>query len=372
MPIKIHHGPPGSYKTAGAMGDDFLREARAGRVIVTNVRGVTRDRVLAEFPDLPDSFDVIWVDDKTQEGRTKWATWFHWVPQGAFIFVNEIQDIWPKTWKEADIRRLDYPGGVEQAAADNRPPTWEVAFEKHRHFNWDMVLTTPSYRKVRDDVKQCAEMAYKHKNLATVGIRGRYIEAAHLADDDGGSASHFLNVQTKKVPAYVFRIYDSTATGKVTDTKVGFSIFSNPRIVILLGVLALCLLFVFKSAASGSLSIIGIGDKPAAAGGGKPAPSPAPAGGGVSPGVAPGLPAPSASGVRDPLSWADAQIVASLRTPQGWRYVVQRDGALFTSAALLDLGAVVVPRGQCALLLKLDGHEKLIPCRVTVTQNEGA
>ena len=89
------------------MSDDFLREARAGRVIVTNVRGVTRERVLNEFPDLPDSFDVIWVDDKTIEGRQRWALWFHWVPQGAFLFVDEIRDIWPKNWREADIRKLD-------------------------------------------------------------------------------------------------------------------------------------------------------------------------------------------------------------------------------------------------------------------------
>ena len=81
MPIKIHHGPPGSYKTAGAMGDDFLREARAGRIIVTNVRGVSRARLINEFPDLPDSFDVIHVDDKTDEGRDKWRKWFHWIPK---------------------------------------------------------------------------------------------------------------------------------------------------------------------------------------------------------------------------------------------------------------------------------------------------
>jgi zona occludens toxin len=71
MPIKIHHGPPGSFKTAGAMADDFLREAKKGRVIVTNVRGVSRERTLKRFPDLPDAFDEIHVDDKTEEGRQK-------------------------------------------------------------------------------------------------------------------------------------------------------------------------------------------------------------------------------------------------------------------------------------------------------------
>lgn len=121
MPIKIHHGPPGSFKTAGAMADDFLREAREGRVIVTNVRGVSRERVLDEFPDLPPSFDVIHVDDRSSEGRAKWAKWFHWAPKGAFIFVDEVQDIWPRSWRQSDIDALNYPGGVEQAGQDDRP-----------------------------------------------------------------------------------------------------------------------------------------------------------------------------------------------------------------------------------------------------------
>lgn len=111
----------GSYKTAGALADDFLREAKAGRVIVTNVRGLSRERTLEQFPDLPLTFDVIHVDDKTSEGRKKWATWFHWMPHGAFIFLDEVQDLWPKSWREADIRKLDYPGGVDQATKMTGP-----------------------------------------------------------------------------------------------------------------------------------------------------------------------------------------------------------------------------------------------------------
>jgi zona occludens toxin (predicted ATPase) len=186
---------------------------------------------LKRFPDLPDAFDVIHVDDKTEEGRQKWARWFHWAPLGAFFFVDEAQDIFPKSWRDADLSRFDYPGGVEQAAADGRPFDWAQAWDKHRHYNWDFVLTTPAYRKIRDDIKGVADAAYKHKDLALIGWTGRYIEAMHLADDSGASQSDFMNVTNKKVPKYVFELYDSTSTGAFGKTASGTSLLKNPRVL---------------------------------------------------------------------------------------------------------------------------------------------
>lgn len=341
MPIKVHHGPPGSYKTAGALGDDFLREAKAGRVVVTNVRGLSRERVLEEFPDLPDTFDVINVGDKSPEDLDKWAKWFHWVPHGAFLFVDEIQMIWPKRWRESDIRALDYPGGVSKAAADNRPCTWEEAFEKHRHYNWDMVFTTPNYKKVRDDVKQCAEMAYKHKNLAIIGWSGRYIEAAHMADDEGSYAGQFLSVNKKKVPPYVFKIYDSTATGTVGDTKAGISIFKNPKIFGLLSLLLVTVIFSFYSMRG---SMLFGGEKPVSPDNSpgvsfpqesaKKVPS-VPAGGVPSREVA-----PVSSGVT--LLEQNPLITGSVYVSGVWRYIVDFGSNVMSSSQLIAAGFVVV------------------------------
>lgn len=362
MSIKIHHGPPGSYKTAGAMGDDFLREARAGRVIVTNVRGVTRARVLDEFPDLPETFDVIQVEDKTNEGREKWAKWFHWVPKGAFLFIDEIQDIWPKSWRQTDLDLLDYPGGIEQAGKDDRPHNWAQAFDKHRHWNWDMVLTTPSYKKVRDDIKGTAEMAYKHKNLAIIGIRGRYIEGAHLADDDGGSASQFLTVNQKKVPKYVFKLYDSTATGTVTDTKAGFNLLKNPRVAIVL-----CIFF-------GVLVFVGIRPAPKMFGGSAPAANgqapkagpQAPLAGGASPAALAGGAAPAGQFSEDvrlePFIDGNPHIVISVRTKDTWKYAVKHLNQEFTNNDLLDMGYTLHSRGHCGLIIKRDGFSRFITC----------
>ncbi|HEJ4774917.1 TPA: hypothetical protein SMR50_006419, partial [Pseudomonas aeruginosa] len=50
MAIKIHHGPNGSYKTSGAIQDDLIPAIKKGRVIITNVRGLTRERIFQVMP----------------------------------------------------------------------------------------------------------------------------------------------------------------------------------------------------------------------------------------------------------------------------------------------------------------------------------
>ena len=366
MPIKIHHGPPGSFKTAGAVADDFLREAKAGRVIVTNVRGVSRDRTMQEFPDLPESFDVIFVDDKTEEGRKQWAAWFHWVPLGAFILVDEVQDIWPKRWRDADLRVLDYPGGVDKASAAGRPKDWEQAFDKHRHYNWDMTLTTPSYAKVRDDVKGVADMAYKHKDLGLLGFffRGSYVEGAHAADDTGKSEKDFYLVSRKKVPPYVFKLYDSTQTGVHSQTASGFNVFKSPRFLILFVVLLAVVGFVSYL---GRPRLLGGPDSVAAqtagrsAAGGVVPVSSAPGGGGSA------VPARSDSGgpgkvVTVPFEGEGVYVVASFRVHDVWKYAVSFAGTEFTNGQLLDMGYSVRSMGGCAVELRKDSWHRVVTC----------
>jgi zona occludens toxin len=85
MSIKIHHGPPGSYKTSGAVMDDFIPAARAGRTIVTNVRGLSSvDRVCDALGDVPPEFDLIYLPTAehpdSAKNRDYLAKWFHWMP----------------------------------------------------------------------------------------------------------------------------------------------------------------------------------------------------------------------------------------------------------------------------------------------------
>lgn len=293
MSIKIHHGAPGSYKTAGAVTDDLIPALKAGRSLVTNVRGINLD-VLHEHFDLPDTFELHWVDTTTSEGREKAGKWFRWAPIGALIFFDEAQSIFPKRWRDSDLEKFSIP--LEQAKEENRPANWWDAWDMHRHYNWDVILTTPDISKIRQDIRDASELAYKHKNQGLYGVlfKGSYLEGIHSKDNDGSSKSHFLNVRHRRIlnDALTWKLYQSTTTGEVQDTIAGFSLFSSPRLVIGFAVLACCLAFIgyngldvfpdrqpteksspyitkraqvdteTHNIASGSLSIGSIGDQP--------------------------------------------------------------------------------------------------------------
>lgn len=247
MSIKIHHGPPGSYKTSGAVMDDFIPAAKAGRVVITNVRGLDNEETIREaLGDIPETFRIVWIDTKLTEGRDKLARFFQWADPGAFILIDEAQMIFPLAWKEKELALLDYPGGVEQAALDNRPPNFLLAFEMHRHYGWDMVLTTPNIAKIRGDIRGCCEGAYKHKNQALIGLKGRYLEAFHLAEDNGKAASDFLSVRGRKIRPEVWKLYASTATGTHSDTIAGTPLWKNPRVLGFLVFLFLLIAFLLS------------------------------------------------------------------------------------------------------------------------------
>lgn len=254
MSITIHHGSNGSYKTAGVINDYFIPAALSGRIVVTNIRGVSRSRTLLNLPDASEKFDVIFVDTETTEGRYKIATWFHWVPLGALLLFDEAGVMFPKIWTKSDIEKLNYPDGVTAASEAGRPSNWTEAWEMHRHFNWDIVLTAPNIKSIRDDIRQTTEGAYKHKNKALLGplFKG-YKEGYHDAQKNGQAASDFDNIVDKRVTDLTFRLYDSTKTGQAKQTLNGFNLFKSPRVLFPLGVAVLAITY---SIGSGGYQIL--------------------------------------------------------------------------------------------------------------------
>lgn len=244
MSIKIHYGPNGSYKTSGAIQDDMIPAWLAGRTIVTNVRGISRDRFQAQGLD-PDDVggEIIWLDGDTLEGKNRIACFHHWAPSGALIFVDEASSVWPKHQKDI---LLPFPDGPEEADRLDRPRDFFHAFEMHRHWNWDLVLTTPNIAKIRPEIRECADGAFKHKNQALIGIKGRYLEAVHAPMESGQNERDFSSVNSRKIKPYVFQCYDSTKTGVVSDTISGRSFWKNPRVVVLASVLLVAIWFGFR------------------------------------------------------------------------------------------------------------------------------
>ncbi len=233
MTIACHHGANGGYKTSGAIQDHAIPALRAGRVVVSNIREFTRHRVWDVLSDVHVNSDLIYVDTSTSEGREKMARWFHWAPQGALIILDEVQLIYRRGLRDNDLKQFDYPGGIDQAGQDNRPHDFFAAFDQHRHFNWDIILITPSIDKVHAAIRGTTEGAYFHKNRATVGLPGSYLEGVHDAQDSGKSSSHFHEIRKKKIKKETFACYESTSTGDVKDTFWGFKFWKNPKLAFL-------------------------------------------------------------------------------------------------------------------------------------------
>lgn len=273
MSIKIHHGPNGSYKTSGAIQDDAVPALKEGRLIITNVRGFTLERVLQVMPDLPESVDIINLDLELLDDMERMRTWFQWAPRGAFIIFDETQLVFPKAWRERDLERFNFPGGSEAAQAADRPMSWLDGWTRHRHWNWDIVLTTPNIAYIRDDIRMTCEMAYKHSNLAVIGIPGRYKEAQHDAQLNRPPADGTI-VEYRKIKPDTFKLYSSTATGKTQDTKAGKSLLKSPKLLFLLAFLAACLIYLSLNGGFTTQIIKGPSSGSAAAGVKPSAPTP--------------------------------------------------------------------------------------------------
>jgi len=238
MAIKIHHGPNGSYKTSGAIQDDLIPALKSGRHIITNIRGLTRDRVFKVFPELPSSLEIENLDLESLDDLEKMRTFPQWAPRGAFIIFDETQLIFIKSWRETDLRKFDFPGGAAAAKLADRPINWLDGWTRHRHWNWDIILTTPNIGYIREDIRMTAEKAYLHSNLAVIGIKGRYKESQHSATENKPAMKGSM-VTIKKINKRTFKLYESTATGSVSDTIAGKSIFRDPKVVLLLALPAI-------------------------------------------------------------------------------------------------------------------------------------
>lgn len=253
MAIKIHHGPNGSYKTSGAIQDDLIPALKQGRYIITNIRGLTRERVFQVFPETPSTLEVVNLDLEDLDDIEKMRTFPQWAPRGAFIIFDEAQLLFLKSWREADLRKFDFPGGPAAAKEADRPMNWLDGWTRHRHWNWDIILTTPNIGYIRDDIRLTSEKAYLHSNLAVIGIKGRYKESQHAGTENKPPANGTI-VEIKKIKQETFRLYDSTATGTVTDTIAGKSIFKQPKVLFFLALPPICIWAAFNAGGFGILT----------------------------------------------------------------------------------------------------------------------
>ena len=253
MATSIHHGSPGSFKSFSLVQRFAIPALQSGRCVVCNIRGFdSLERIIEQFPDIdfPESAQLIYLETTTRDSRLVMAGWFHWVPIGALIIIDEGQEIYPDR-RDFRLESLDVfvcPDGFEvEETAEPRPVDVFTAYDKQRHYQWDIFISTTNVAKIKSEIRQVTEWAYRHRSLSGLfpWMKNSWVEHQHDAETSGKSESHRVGSPVRyKADPRIFRCYKSTATGGVTESQAGNSILRNPKVLFSLVSIVACF-FVF-------------------------------------------------------------------------------------------------------------------------------
>lgn len=259
MTAVVHHGPPGSFKSFGTVQRAMIPALIEGRTVVTNIRGFESLEQVEEAMSvkLPAEAQIIYVEADSDKGFQAMARFFHWVPKGALIAVDETQRVWSKK-RNRDLKKFDLTltdeGGdfrdESQIKRDcplwdgdyERPESVENAFDQHRHYNWDIYLTTPNINKVHEEVRSVVEIAYRHRGMGAIlpWWANKWKEFTHDAETSGKQYSHYMgSPQTYKADQRVFACYKSTKTGKAKGTSEARPLYRDPKLQMVFGAIFL-------------------------------------------------------------------------------------------------------------------------------------
>lgn len=234
MTAVLHHGPPGSFKTFSIIQRVIIPALYEGRTVVTNIRGLDCLDKIEKAMDkpLPESANIMSVPHD-KEGFESMARFFHWVPFGALIVIDEVQRVYPAS---GGAKALDEYNLVDyQGENPDQPECVADAFDKHRHMNWDIYLSTPHITKVHKEVRTVCEWSYRHRDQSGLlpWYKNTWKEFRHDSDTTGKSASN-IDLATKyKADPKIFATYKSTATGEAKKSHIKRSVIGDKRIQII-------------------------------------------------------------------------------------------------------------------------------------------
>lgn len=283
MAIVIEHGHNGSYKSSSVIWFRLLPALRQGRLVVTNVAGMYPLHKIEEFlgEKFPASARLFRMSSQDPTYQKLWRVWHHWMPIGAFVFIDECQDIYDRDVfsgkPEYDIKPIEYydsilpadfielykemllkykPDNLDECDTDDTgrvvfdgegkiiyPTTPKESFMRHRHYNWDVVMATPDITAIPRPVRACCETAFSYNSKDSFFFSKRKPRIyEHNPLENGIPTSKSVTFK-RRVPLAVHLLYKSTQTGNITKSGQSQGPFSSLKLRLVLFVvfpLSLC------------------------------------------------------------------------------------------------------------------------------------
>lgn len=260
MSASIFHGAPGSFKSASAVWFEVLPALRSGRLVVTNIEGILPlDEIEIQLQEtFPESAQLWRLSSQNEEGQNLWRNWYHWMPVGALVLMDEVQDIYPTEstfkpencnykhidnyknlipdyWYNYHFEQLNKlkPDDLSSGDTDDLgrelfnehghiiyPKTLKECYMRHRKYNWDIICCTPDITSVHKYIRNVSQYAYSHKYFDGLASIPYYYRRPRIFDHnpklDGKTPSKANTITWKKIPVEVHKCYKSTATNAIT------------------------------------------------------------------------------------------------------------------------------------------------------------
>lgn len=291
MATIIRHGPAGSYKSSYAVWFELLPALREGRIVVTNVEGMkTIEEIESRLGErFPISARLFRISSQTSKGKHLWQNWYNWMPLGAFVLIDEAQDIYSKTqgfnidknvyqgiepfldvlpsnfvdlydrvrlaFKPTDV----YVDDIGEKIIDENgnivmPSDFRESLQRHRKYNWDLVFCTPNIKYIGDEVKSVSEMAVAHSSRDGIlpWSKRKTRLFVHEPRSTTIKPTKDDQVDIKKIPVAVHLLYSSTSTGAVTKTKKGRPLWKEPKLIMA----AICFVVAFSVFLNGFFKVV--------------------------------------------------------------------------------------------------------------------
>ncbi|TNI10915.1 zonular occludens toxin domain-containing protein, partial [Aeromonas salmonicida] len=284
MAIVIEHGHNGSYKSSSVIWYRLLPALRAGRLVVTNAAGMYPLHRIEEFlgEKFPETARLFRVSSQDPKYQQLWRVWHHWMPIGAFVFIDECQDIYDrdvfKGQPEFNLEPIEHysnvlppdfiqlfkdtlesfkPETIEECDTDDTgrvvfderglimyPTSPKESFMRHRHYNWDVVFATPDITSIPRPVRACCEVAFAYSSKDSFFFSKRKPRIYEHNPLDNGIPTKQSVTFKRHVPLAVHRLYKSTQTGSITKSGQSGGPLSSFKIrFVLFGVLPSLVLF---------------------------------------------------------------------------------------------------------------------------------